>query len=71
MRKNAGVLLDSGEGIKLTEQTSKKTQRICRLMCHIAFLIKHYLLKKNDLHASSLVIVSFELDERKKLIKLH
>lgn len=69
--KNAGVLLDSGEGIMLTEQTSNKAQRICRLMCHIAFLIKHYLLKKNNLHDSSLVIVSFELDKRKKLIKFH
>lgn len=69
--KNAGVLLDSGEGIMLTEQTSNKAQRIRRLMCHIAFLIKHYLLKKNNLHDSSFVIVSFELDERKKLIKFH
>lgn len=71
MRKNASVLLDAGEGIMLTEQTSNKTQRMCRLMCHIAFLGKHYLSKKNDLHASPLMIVSFELDEMNKLIKLH
>jgi len=37
MRRNAGVLLDAGGGIILSEHPTNKTQRICRLMCHIAF----------------------------------
>lgn len=71
MRKNASVLLDAGEGIMLTEQTSNNTQRMCRLVCHIAFLGKLYLSKKNDLHANPLVIVSFELGKMNELITLH
>lgn len=44
----------------------------CADLCAILlFLGKHYLSKKNDLHASPLVIVSFELGEMNELIKLH